>query len=331
MSILRNPQPEAQRYKRILLREAQDNMAEEVRKALTANPKWLPCKYFYDAQGMALFNQICTLPEYYLTRIESDLLRQHAAALIDLCPNPLSLVELGSGSSVKTPYLLEPCLARQRDLTYYALDISPTALEEGARPLLRVYETLKVVGLAGEFADGLHYLGKHKQEPRLVAFLGSTIGNFNAEEAARFFTMLRQELRPQDRFLLGADLLKDPAILRAAYNDAQGVTAQFNMNLLARLNRELGADFDLTAFRHRAIFNPRHSRIEIHLESLRDQKVWIEALHQGFTFRAEETIYTENCYKHSQGALRSLLARHGFTVVDLATDPKDWYGLFLVC
>ena len=330
MSILRNPQPEAQRYKRILLREAQDNMAEEVRKALTANPKWLPCKYFYDAHGMALFDQICNLPEYYLTRVETALLQEHAAALIDLCPNPLSLVELGSGSSVKTRYLIEPCLARHRELTYYALDISPTALKEGARPLLGVYETLKVVGLAGEFADGLRYLGKHQKEPRLVAFLGSTIGNFNAEELARFFTMLRRELRPEDRFLLGADLLKDPAILRPAYDDAQGVTAKFNLNILVHINQELGADFDLTAFRHRAVFNPRHSRIEMHLVSLREQTVWIEGLKLAVPFRAEETIHTENCYKHSQGALRSLLARHGFSVVEMVTDPREWYGLVLV-
>jgi dimethylhistidine N-methyltransferase len=330
MSIPQHPRREAQRYTNVILRTAQDNMAEEVRRGLTATPKSLPCKYFYDARGMALFDQICELPEYYLTRTEAALLREHAAALVGLCPAPLTLVELGSGSSTKTRHLIEPCLARQGELIYHAIDIAPIALEEGARPLLKEYPALRVVGLVGEFADGLRYLGDRPGGPRLVAFLGSTIGNFTEEENQQFFAALRRHLRPEDRFLLGADLLKDPAVLVAAYDDSQGVTARFNLNLLARLNRELGADFDLAAFRHRAVFNPRRSRIEMHLESVRDQAVRIEALGQSFHFLAGETVHTENCYKHSVEALRALLDRHGFTVERLVCDPARRYGLFLV-
>jgi L-histidine N-alpha-methyltransferase len=304
-------------------------MAEDVRRGLTANPKWLPCKYFYDARGLDLFDRICTLAEYYLTRRETAILRAHAAEVIQRGPAHFALAELGSGSSVKTRLLIEPCLAWQGDLTYYPVDILPNAVEESARRLLADYPALRVVGLVGEFGDGLRYLGEQPREPCLLAFLGSTVGNFNDEENSKFFTALRQALSPPDRLLLGVDLLKDPATLVAAYDDSQGVTAQFNLNLLARINREMAADFDLPSFRHRAIFNAALGRVEMHLVSLRPQKVRVGALGLTVPFAEGETIHTENCYKHSRGAMRALLARHGFRVVDLYTDPKDWFGLFL--
>jgi L-histidine N-alpha-methyltransferase len=163
-----------------------------------------------------------------------------------------------------------------------------------------------------------------------VAFLGSTIGNFTEEENDAFFTMLRRELRPEDRFLLGADLLKDPAVLIPAYDDAQGVTAQFNLNILSRINEALRTDFDVAAFRHQALFNERQSRIEMHLVSLRKQTVEIGQLGLTVAFEAGETIHTENCYKHSPEALGAVLARHGFEVVNRYSDPDQWFGLFLI-
>jgi dimethylhistidine N-methyltransferase len=316
-------------YTSITLRSVQDNLARDVRQALTAPVKSLPCKYFYDEQGMALFEQICRLPEYYLTRVETAILKNRADQIIERCPSDLNLVELGSGSSTKSRYLIESCLARQKALTYYAIDISPNGLENGTRQLVQEYPQLGVVGLVGEFADGLSYLSTHDGGPRLVAFLGSTIGNFTEEEIARFFTMLRRALRPQDRFLLGVDLLKAPAVLEAAYDDSQGITAQFNLNILARLNRELGADFDLRVFRHQAVFNRERSRIEMHLVSLRDQRVRIGDLGLEIDFGQGETIHTENCYKYSPARMESLLAEHGFRAIGRFTDPHDQFCLFL--
>ncbi len=320
---------DANRYTTITLRIARDTLARDIRETLTASRKSLPCKYFYDPPGMALFEQICDLPEYYLTRVETAILKNQAAHIINRCPRDLTLVELGSGSSTKSRYLIEPCLARQERLDYYAIDISPAGLENGVRQLLREYPQLRVVGLVGEFADGLSYLARHASGPRLVAFLGSTVGNFTEEEIARFFTMLRQGLRPEDRFLLGVDLLKDPAVLEAAYDDSQEITAKFNLNVLARINRELSADFDLAAFRHRAVFNRERSRVEMHLISLRDQRVRIRDLDLDIEFRQGESIHTENCYKYSQAQMESLLARHGFLVLCRFTDPRDQFCLFL--
>src|SRR3990170_2190686 len=317
------------RYASITLRGVQENLGFDVQQTLTAPIKSLPCKYFYDQQGMALFEQICSLPEYYLTRVETAILKNRAAQIIERCPSDLSLVELGSGSSTKSRFLIESCLARQQKLTYYAIDISPGGLENGLRHLLQEYPQLRAVGLVGEFADGLSYLSTQAGEPRLVAFLGSTVGNFTEDEIARFFTMLREELRPEDRFLLGVDLLKAPAVLEAAYDDSQGITAQFNLNILARLNRELSADFDLAAFRHRAVLNRDRSRIEMNLVSVRNQRVRIADLNLNIDFRQGETIHTENCYKYSQSGMDSLLTRHGFQILGHFTDPHEQFCIFL--
>jgi dimethylhistidine N-methyltransferase len=326
------PPPDASpaRYTHVTLRTYRDTLAEEVRRGLTATPKSLPCKYFYDEEGLALFDQICTLPEYYLTRTETSILQRHGPEIVGRCPVPLVMAELGSGSSVKTRLLIEPCLARQPELVYYPIDILASALEGSAGRLLAAYPGLRVIGLEGEFADGLHYLGAQPGPPRLVAFLGSTVGNFTEEENDRFFAMLRRELRPEDGFLLGVDLLKDPAILRAAYDDSRGVTARFNFNILARINRALDADFDLAAFGHRAVFDAAHSRVEMHLVSRRRQTVTLGKLGLAVAFGAGETIRTENCYKHSRQAVRDLLNRHGFGVRQVYTDPDGWFGLFLV-
>ena len=319
----------AERYASITLRSAQANLARDVRQTLTAPTKSLPCKYFYDTEGMALFEQICGLPEYYLTRVETAILKNEAILIVELCPKELILVELGSGSSTKSRSLIEACLTRQEKLTYYAVDISATALQNGVGQLLDEYSKLRVMALVGEFADGLNYLATQASGPRLVAFLGSTVGNFTEEEIARFLTMLRQALRPTDRFLLGVDLLKDPAVLEAAYDDSQGITGKFNLNILVRLNRELSANFDLAAFQHQAVFSHERSRVEMHLVSLRDQRVRIGDLDLEIDLRQGETIHTENCYKYSVRGMESLLARHRFQVLRRFTDPQDQFCLFL--
>jgi L-histidine N-alpha-methyltransferase len=320
---------EQARFSSLTLRRAHDSLADDVRLGLTAADKWLPCKYFYDPRGMALYERICELPEYYLTRTETAILKHHAADIIALAPAPLSLVELGSGSSAKIRYLIEACLARQAGLVYYAIDISPGALDNGVRPLLQEYLDLRIVELVGEFTDGLGYLAREPGGPRLVAFLGSTIGNFTEGEITSFLAMLRRVLRPQDCFLLGFDLIKDTGVLEAAYDDAEGVTARFNLNILARLNHELDADFDLTAFAHRATVNVERSRVEMHLVSRRAQRVRIGRLGLDVRFRAGETIHTENCHKFSTAGMETLLARHGWQVLRRFLDPQEQFCLVL--
>lgn len=318
------------RYTCVTLRTAQDNLAEDVRRGLAAPAKWLHCKYFYDAAGSALFERICDLPEYYLTRAETAILAEHARTILELSPHPLDLVELGSGSARKTRHLIEPCLYGQRRLVYYAIDIAPAALEDAAQRLLADYPGLRVVGLVGEYADGLAHLARADGGPRLVAFLGSTVGNFNEDELDDFLRLVRRRLRPDDRFLLGFDLLKDPATLIAAYDDAEGVTARFNLNVLDRLNRALDADFDLSAFSHRAVFNERRGRVEMHLVSRRRQTVHVAALGLDVAFAEGETIHTENCYKHSREGMAAILARHGFAVRGAFTDAGGAFCLVVI-
>jgi dimethylhistidine N-methyltransferase len=323
-----NPHP---RYVCLAVPGSSGNMAEEVRAGLTAPQKWLPCKYFYDAQGQALFERICELPEYYLTRTETAILQNQARAIVDRCPAEVTLVELGSGSSRKTRFLIEPLLHRQHELVYHAIDLAPDALSLAAQGLVSEYPGLRFVGLASDFADGLNYLAAQGGPPRLFVFLGSTIGNFDEDQIDRFFSLIRNVLRPQDRFLLGFDLLKDPAILLPAYDDAEGVTAEFNRNLLVRLNKELQGDFDAASFDHQALFNAACSRIEMHLVSRKEQKAHIKALDLVIPFRKGETIHTENCYKHSEEDMMTLLADHDLHLAGSFMDPKRWFCLYLLC
>jgi dimethylhistidine N-methyltransferase len=322
--------PYRARYHSVSLRTAPRDLARELREALTASPRSIPCKWFYDAAGSQLFDEICALPEYYLTRTESGILRRQAGAILDLCPSPLTLVELGSGTATKTHLLIEACLQRQAELDYYPIDISAAAQADAARGLLVAFPALRVTALLGEFAAGLEYLAEQPGGPRLVLFLGSTIGNFDEAELDEFFAMLRCRLRPEDRFLLGFDLLKDAAILVPAYDDAQGITAQFNLNLLARLNREFGADFDLSAFAHRAVFNARRNRIEMYLVSQRRQTVHLRGLALEITLEAGEAIHTENSYKHSQECMVSIVKRHSLQPEAVFTDPQEMFCLLFL-
>lgn len=322
--------PPDSRYTTVELPPAWTDLQRELRKGLTAPQKSLPCKLFYDERGSKLFERICELPEYYLTRTERGILEEHAGDITARCPSPLTLVELGSGSATKTRYLIAACLRQQAHLEYYPIDVSPSALERGARGLLAEFDNLRVIGLVGEFEAGLAYLEQRSGEPHLVAFLGSTIGNLTEEELESFFAMLRSRLRPSDRFLLGFDLFKGADVLLPAYDDAQGVTAEFNRNILARLNRDFGADFDLSAFAHRAEFNEERSRIEMYLVSTKPQTVHIPGLGLDVTLARGERIHTENSYKHSRQAMERYLQRAGFTVQEEFTDARQMFCLALL-
>lgn len=289
-----------------------DSFAEDVRAGLTAQPKTLPPKYFYDALGSQLFEAICLLPEYYPTRAEAEIFQRHAAEIVSQLPAPLGVVELGSGSSVKTRLLIEAILAQQAELHYQPMDISASILQHSAEKLLGEYDRLRITGHVGDYTCGLDTVVSREGERLLALFLGSNIGNYTADEAHALLQTIRQALRPGDGLLLGADLKKSLDVLIPAYDDALGVTAAFNLNLLARVNRELGADFSLASFDHRAIYNEQFGRIESHLASRFAQTVTISALDLQIQFQPGETIHTENSYKYDLPQLATLAEYTGF-------------------
>ncbi|MDT5262913.1 MAG: hypothetical protein QOC61_1917 [Acidobacteriota bacterium] len=309
-------QSERLRIHRLDGAEAKDDFASDVRRGLSASPKFLLPKYFYDELGSHLFDAICLLPEYYLTRAESEIFARHAREIVELArgDSSLTLVELGSGSASKTRRIIDALLERQKQLTYVPVDISPAALEASASALLGDYTGLRVTAYAGDYDSALPRLGAEVSDEgrTLVLFLGSNIGNFDRREARAFLRRLRGVLRAGDPLLLGADLKKDPAVLEAAYDDALGVTAAFNLNLLARINHELDANFNLRHFRHVALYNAEEGRVEMHVESTREQIVHIGALGLGLTFGVGERIHTENSYKYSLDELSALAAETGF-------------------
>jgi L-histidine N-alpha-methyltransferase len=304
------------RVHRLAVEEVRDPFADDVRRGLSAARKFLPPKYFYDELGSRLFEAICLLPEYYLTRAESEIFARHSGEIAGAASqgSTVTLFELGSGSASKTRRIIEALLRRQKRLLYVPVDISPAALEESARALLRDYPALAVNAYAGDYDAALPRLGENLdgESRALVLFLGSNIGNFDREEARVFLLRVRQVLRAGDGLLVGADLKKDPAALEAAYDDALGVTAAFNLNLLARINRDLQADFDPRAFRHVALYDEARGRVEMHLESTRAQTVRISALGLDVLFREGERIHTENSYKYDLAELSALAAATGF-------------------
>jgi L-histidine Nalpha-methyltransferase len=289
---------------------------DEVVAGLSLPQKSLPPKYFYDAAGSRLFARICRLPEYYLTRAELELTRRRLAAIARFAGRGCQLIEYGSGEGVKSRLLIRAL----RPSAYVPIDISQDALEAAARALARRFPRLKIHPVLGDFSRPLQI--PRSKQPCVVYFPGSTIGNLDPEEAHAFLSMSRGIAA---RMLVGVDLKKDPALLHAAYNDAAGVTAAFNLNLLARINRELGADFDLRRWRHYAFYNPAAGRIEMHLASMRDQKVTLGG--HRFSFAAGETIHTENSYKYSLDGFRELAARAGFRSAKVWTDRRGLFAL----
>ncbi len=306
-----------------------ETLAEVVLNGLSAFPKRLPCRYFYDSAGSHLFERICRLPEYYLTRIEQSVLERYAEQIIASAGDRLAIVEFGSGSSCKTRLLLTAALNRQRELHYTSIDISREFLRISSLDLLADYDRLLVTAIAGEYNDAIDAL-PDEDLPRLLLFLGSNIGNFTHDEAVDFLARIRRKMRAPDRILVGIDLRKDPMIVEAAYNDSQGVTAQFNKNLLRRINSELGGRFDPNAFEHHAPFKRDESRIEMHLRSRYRQTVPIRALEREFVFEPGETIHTENSHKYSMAAFDAIVCQAGLAIDRPWFDPKEWFAVLLL-
>ena len=302
-------------------------LAKAVRKGLLARTKWLPAWLFYDAAGSELFERITALPEYYPTRTEATLLATHAQEILGAAGPLGALVELGSGSATKTRILLANLLKQNRPFQYVPVDVSTSALARSQADLGRVFPGLPVSPLAGSYEAALPRLAGHPG-PRMVLFLGSSLGNFHHQEARALLARIRSHLSAGDTLLLGLDLAKDPDVLIPAYDDRAGVTAQFNLNLLARLNREVGADFDLARFRHRALWNPRRQRVEMHLESLAAQTVSLPALGLEVAFAPGERVHTESSYKYQTPGIEGLLRTSGW---DLIQQWRDWKGWFSLC
>jgi L-histidine Nalpha-methyltransferase len=299
-------------------------IAEEVLRGLSARSRRLPPKLFYDAEGSRLFDEITETPEYYPTRTERAILTEFAGEMVSQAGKNLTLIELGAGSASKTQLLLQAVLRQQLRAEFYPVDVSSSALQSALTSLNGHFPHLRVSPIVADYTHRLPDLGSLAGR-KLVLFLGSTIGNFEPQEAAAFLKNVRQWLEPGDALLIGFDLIKDAEVLHAAYNDAAGVTARFNKNMLARINRELGGSFDLDAFEHVAFWNQRRSRMEMHLESADDQTIWIEDLGRSFHFRRGERIHTENSYKFNLSSIGRLLRRAGFSMEKSWTDAKGWF------
>jgi L-histidine N-alpha-methyltransferase len=300
-----------------------DEMKLDVARGLARRQKELDPKYFYDERGSALFEMITELPEYYLTRAERKLLESEIPAFIGQL-RPRSLVELGAGSASKTRIILDAMIEAGSGAQYVPVDVSRDFLEDSARRLRESYADLEVITAVGDFSRELPL--PEIEGPTLFAFLGSTIGNFEDDAAVTILANIASQMRPDDRFLLGADLRKDIATIEAAYNDEAGVTAEFNLNVLRVLNRELGADFDLGAFRHRAIYNRDHHRIEMHLDSMTDQIVSIPQIGE-ISLKEGESIRTELSCKYDRAAIGALFRKAGLCLDDWITDGDGLFAL----
>ncbi len=301
------------------------DFAADVRRGLTAQRKFLLPQYFYDALGSALFDAICELPEYYPTRAESEILTTHAREIASAFGSPIRLVELGSGSARKTRYLLDAITAVQPDLEYVPIDVDASILTKSSEALLQEYESLRVTAICGDFRQAVRALPHRASLRTVVLFLGSTIGNLDPEGAVAMLRDLGSSLSPGDALFLGADLRKSKAVLEPAYDDPLGVTASFNLNLLGRINRELGGHFELASFAHRAFYDEQLGRIEMHLVSRGAQRVAIDTLELEVEFAEGETIHTENSYKHDDESLRALMEGAGFRIEKAWTDSRHWF------
>ena len=305
-------------------------IGSEVYKGLTASPKTLSPWLFYDERGSALFEQITTLPEYYVTRTERGIFAAHADEMIAQAAGKqrLAVIELGAGTASKTGLLLSAAVARQGSVEYYPIDVSESALIEAQKHLEREFAQVHVHPRTADYTEGLGQIEAEGMR-KLVLYIGSSIGNFEPEDAVSLLTAVRQELAPGDHLLLGADQVKDTATLLAAYDDAQGVTAAFNRNVLTRIEHELGGTLDVEKFAHEARWNAAKHRIEMHLRSREAQIFEIPSLDLVVSLAEGETIHTENSYKFDDERLLPMLTSAGFALRREWKDEQGWFGVYL--
>lgn len=304
-------------------------IGSEVYRGLTAIPKTLSPWLFYDEAGSRLFEEITGLPEYYLTRTERGIFARHADEILECAGyRALTMIELGAGTASKTGLLLKAALRRQGAVDYVPIDVSESALAQAKEHIEANMPGVRVTPRIGDYTDGIEEIPVVGQR-RMVLYIGSSIGNFEPGDAVQVLREVRRRLTPGDLLLLGADRVKDTQTLLDAYDDKQGVTAAFNKNVLVRINRELGANFNPRLFRHRARWNEERSRIEMHLESLIAQLITIPALELEVAFSRNETIHTENSYKFTPQSIASIAERAGFGMERCWTDDRELFGVYL--
>lgn len=307
-----------------------DDFKKAVSLGLAQKTKSIPPMFFYDEAGSVLFEEITEAEEYYPTRTEAKILSGNIKEILAHVGERFSLVELGSGSSTKTRVVLDGMAETQNSIEYTPIDISPTAIEENGVMLIEDYPTLWINALACDYHQALSELGQSHPQPRMFMFLGSSLGNFPPEEAVDLIVAVRKAMVPGDRFLLGLDMVKEADVLTAAYNDEKGATARFNLNLLVRINEELKGNFNLADFRHHAFFNEKEHRVEMHLESLKEQMVVIGELGQRFSFKKGETIHTEFSHKYTLPRLQEIVEKGGMILEKTWQDDKGWFSLAML-
>ena len=309
------------------LRSDERDFAYEVLVGLSERPKRLPSRFFYDDAGSDLFRQIMALPEYYLTAVETEILEEGASRLVSKLPDgEIRVVDLGAGDGVKTAIILRALRAAGARFRYVPIDISEGAMRQLLSAMATSVDGVPIDGIVSEYTDGLHWLASTANEGHnLVLFLGSNIGNFDRPRARAFLRRLWTALGDGDRVLIGFDLKKDIDILLAAYNDPAGVTAAFNLNLLTRINRELGGDFSLDKFRHFGTYDVFSGAMKSYLVSRAAQQVRIDALATAFDFEPWEPVHTEYSYKYLRSDIRSLAASTGFEIELELSDSRDWF------
>jgi len=314
------------RFINFLEGDRQEEMMRDVRTGLAKPQKSIPAKYFYDSCGSRLFERITMTPEYYITRTELSILEHSAGRMVEfLSGDGGDIVELGSGPTSKIKKLLDAAYARGLDrLRYIPLDICGICIEEVIEELPLLYPDLEVLGLRADFTAHLGMLPGGK---KLLVFFGSTIGNLTEQECAGFLKKIKQTMNLDDRLLIGMDMVKPAQVMEAAYNDSEGITRRFNLNLLSHINRELKADFDLDDFEHLAYFNPDDEQIEMHLRAKRAVSVSIPRLSMAVNLRKGETIHTEICRKFSKHRIERIFSEAGFQIEGWFTDSKGWFSL----
>lgn len=315
-----------------------DEFRSDIIKGLSdPQQKSTPPKYLYDTLGSQLFEQITEQPEYYPTRTEINILQGNSSKIIKSIPKEIVLIELGSGSSKKTRFLFDEILKKQDKLYYFPIDISMNYLDSIVANLESLNKNLVVKGIPQDYINGIKQCDNILFEnnirfdtfSRLIVFFGSSIGNFEPEEARDFLKQIRLSMHDKDFLLVGFDLVKEINLIELAYNDKAGFTSKFNLNLLSRINNELNGNFDIEKFYHQAFYNTRENRLEMHIKSRADQTVSISGINEKFHFKAGETIHTENSYKYDRTRIENLASRSGFIVDRIFSDNNKWFDLVL--
>ena len=308
--------------------KSKKSFAEEISRSLNQKEKSISPKFFYDRKGSELFDEICDLPEYYLTRTETNLLKTIVNDLEKFITNDMRLVELGSGSAVKTRLLLDIFTNLQNKIEFFPIDISDI-LQESSQKLLEDYENLSITGVIDTYEGGLEFVEQYDDKPNLIAFLGSSFGNFTPEFGFAFLQKISSIMKDNDLFFIGLDLVKDKEVLENAYDDSKGITANFNINVLSRINDELNANFVLSKFAHHSLYNEKEQRIEMYLRSLEDQKVEIKKADMQLDIEKNELIHTEHSHKYSIPQSENIMYKAGFKVEKIWQDTNKPYALFL--